>query len=245
MKKNIEINQQFPLALKLDSSATFANYWAEADAQALAALQQLAQSAQGSWIYLAGPAGSGVSHLLQASSAAAVAAGFSVMVLSLSELIAAGKSLGADEVAGYFDTLENADLLCIDDIDCLVDQPQWQEHLFYLLEKLKNKPGSRLLIGSHSVAAQLPLTLADLKSRLMWATGFTLQTLDDEQKCNLLRFKAKGLGLDMSAEVARFLLNRCSRNVGDLLAVLVQLDKLAMSSGRRLTIPWIKSVLEI
>ena len=69
--------------------------------------------------------------------------------------------------------------------------------------------------------------------------------LDDDQKVALLQFKAEGLGLAMSEDVARFLLARCSRSITDLVQLLDELDRLALSSGRALTIPWIKSVLDL
>lgn len=242
-----EINQQFPLLLKLDSTATFEGFWSSADKQSVAAIEQLAINQDGAWIYLTGARGSGVSHLLQACSAHANDHDITSMYLSLVELIAvADASSESDRVAmeGYLDSLEDFDLLCIDDIDQLQGQPFWQEQVFYLLEKLKNKPHSRLLLGGACLASQLDV-LADLKSRLMWATGFQLSVLSDPQKAQVLQFKAERLGLAMSTEVAIFLLNRCSRNMADLIKVLSQLDLLAMSSGRRLTIPWIKSVMNL
>lgn len=246
-----EINQQFPLALKLDSSATFASFWSAADGELVAALQALAGSADinsAGWIYVTASAGGGVSHLLQACAAQAAEQHLSAMYLSLHELLAAsdtGRSSDAvAAMAGYFDGLENFDLLCIDDIECLVGQPYWQEQLFYLIEKLKNKSSARLVLGSHCLAAELDFDLADLKSRLKWATGFQLSVLSDEQKTHVLQFKAERLGLVMSDEVAAFLMNRCSRNMADLSELLAQLDQQALSSGRRLTIPWLKTVLD-
>jgi len=40
-----EINQQFPLALKLDSRATFSSFWSAADSELISALQSLAAPA--------------------------------------------------------------------------------------------------------------------------------------------------------------------------------------------------------
>ncbi|MDB4456241.1 DnaA regulatory inactivator Hda [bacterium] len=256
-----EINQQFPLALKLDSRATFASFWSDADRELIAALQSLAtpeassearhearhedQPAAG-WLYITGGKGCGISHLLQACVTLATKHQLSAMYLSLNELLTASNTedAGAAAMAGYFDGLEDFDLLCIDDIECLVGQPFWQEQLFYLIEKLKNRSDARLVLGSHSLAAELDIDLADLKSRLKWATGFQLSVLSDEQKTQVLQFKAERLGLVMSAEVASFLMNRCSRNMADLSELLARLDQQALSSGRRLTIPWLKTVLD-
>ena len=249
-----EINQQFPLALKLDGSATFSSFWSAADGELIHALQALATPTEDSaagWLYITGGQGSGVSHLLQACTTLATEHQLSAMYLSLNELLMASDaenssdaSQTTDAMAGYFDGLESFDLLCIDDVECLVGQPFWQEQLFYLIEKSKNKSDARLVLGSHSLAAELDFDLADLKSRLKWATGFQLNVLSDEQKTQVLQFKAERLGLVMSAEVASFLMSRCSRNMADLSELLARLDQQALSSGRRLTIPWLKTVLD-
>jgi len=249
-----EINQQFPLALKLDGSATFSSFWSAADGELINALQALAAPEDASaagWLYITGGQGSGVSHLLQACVALATEHKLSAMYLSLNELLMASDADASsnttqaiDAMVGYFDGLENFDLLCIDDIECLLGQPFWQEQLFYLIEKLKNRSDARLVLGSHSLAAELDFDLADLKSRLKWATGFQLSVLSDEQKTQALQFKAERLGLVMSDEVASFLMNRCSRNMADLSELLARLDQQALSSGRRLTIPWLKTVLD-
>ena len=249
-----EINQQFPLALKLDGAATFSSFWSAADGELVNALQTLAAPKEGSaagWLYITGGQGCGVSHLLQACVTLATEHNLSAMYLSLNELLMASDADASantaqlsDAMAGFFDGLEDFDLLCIDDIECLAGQPYWQEQLFYLIEKLKNRNDARLVLGSHSLAAELDFDLADLKSRLKWATGFQLNVLSDEQKIQVLQFKAERLGLVMSDEVASFLMNRCSRNMADLSELLARLDQQALSSGRRLTIPWIKTVLD-
>ncbi len=237
--------QQVPLGLNLDASATFANYWSANNGRLIEHLKQFISSDEGDeggWVYIAGESGSGVSHLLQASSAFAKEQEISVIYVSLREMLAA---YGDQSPVGIFDSMEKFDLLCLDDIELVAEKPVWQEQLFYLLEKIKNRTQSRLLIGGKRAATQLNLELADLQSRLAWATGFYLPALTDEDKLKFLQFKALQLGLSMTDEVAIFLLNRCSRLVGDLVSTLAELDKQAMISQRRLTIPWIKTVLAI
>jgi DnaA family protein len=50
--------------------------------------------------------------------------------------------------------------------------------------------------------------------------------------------------LVLSQEVGQFLINRNSRDMNDLTHILDQLDQAAMAAQRRLTIPFIKSVLD-
>ena len=239
------ISKQVPLALKLDDEAIFESFWSKHDSVAVESVRKLSQGSAG-WIYLTGSHGGGVSHLLQACSAAALKAGFSAMyvdILALLEIFE--QSVDDEPVANYFDALENFDVLVIDNIDAVSGRQFCQKQIFYLLEKLKNKPNACLLLGAHTLANDLDFDLLDLKSRLKWATGFQLQRLNDAQKVDLLQFKANRLGLTLSLDVANFLLARCSRNLGDLSALLSDLDVQALSSKRRLTIPLIKSILNI
>tara|TARA_S200000501_G_scaffold378495_1_gene441419 strand:+ start:10536 stop:11267 length:732 start_codon:yes stop_codon:yes gene_type:complete len=239
------ISKQVPLALKLDDEAIFESFWSERDSVAVESIRELSKGSAG-WIYLTGSQGGGVSHLLQACSSEALKAGFSAMYVDFLALLEIFEQSVDDEaVVNYFDSLENFDVLVIDNIDAVSGRRFWQEQLFYLLEKLKNKPSACLLLGAHTLANDLDCDLLDLKSRLKWATGFQLQLLDDAQKVDLLQFKANRLGLTLSLDVANFLLARCSRNLGDLSALLSDLDVQALSSKRRLTIPWIRSILNI
>jgi len=240
------ISKQVPLALKLDTEAVFDSFWSEADQVSVESVRNLSQGLTG-WIYLTGSHGSGVSHLLQACSAEALNVGLSSMYVDLLAMFQIFKSCDDDAsaVAEYFDSLECFDVLVIDNVDAVIGQKFWQEQLFYLLEKLKNKPNACLLLGAHILANDLRCDLLDLKSRLKWATGFQLKSLDDDQKSMVLQFKANRLGLTMSLDVANFLLARCSRNLTDLNDILTDLDVHALSSKRRLTIPWIKSILHV
>ena len=232
--------QQAALPFKLDEGATLANFFAVDGGPVLPQLEQLLSPQGEGWIYLAGGNGSGVSHLLQACSAAAGECSLSPMYLSLAECL----SLDVD-TAAICEGLDQFDLLCIDDVDCLRGQCDGQEALFYLLEKLKAKPVSRLLLGGHCVASELALELPDLQSRLCWATGFQLPRLNDEQRAQALQLKSHNLGLSMSDEVAAFIVRRCSRDMAALTDLLLRLDRQALVSQRRLTIPWIKTVLDI
>ena len=229
---------QYPLALHLDSAATFENYYAVEQAAWLPALRTLVSSVSGDWIYLWGAEGSGVSHLLQATCGAAAAAGKVSICLDLAEV-------AAHPPAAVFEDVDRIDVLCLDNIEAVLGRTDWEEQLFYLLQRLRDKPNSRLLIGAHAPVRGLSVALADLQSRLAWSTVFQLAVLTDDDKRQILTLRARHMGLTLREEVAQFLLNRCSRDLRELLAVLHQLDTLAMASQRRLTIPWIKAVMPL
>ncbi|MGB5325815.1 MAG: DnaA regulatory inactivator Hda [Pseudomonadales bacterium] len=239
---------QFPLPLRFDESATFQSFYAGKNAQVISSLQQLAQSpqvVQNSWFYLHGAVASGVSHLLQASCHAAQSGGAQAIYLDMAEMpaqaVAAGELLASDLLEG----MEAFDLLCLDNIEALVDDRNWQEALFYLLVKLQSLPGKRLLLGAHRPAASLQSLLPDLRSRLESAVSFALAVANDEDREAIIVLRARQLGCELGEDVARFIVQRYSRELPDLVAAIIKLDRQALSHARKLTLPFVKQVLAL
>lgn len=224
----LALSKQLPLAVKLRDDATFSNFHGDHNAAVLARLQS-ALAARQPVILLAGDTGSGKSHLLQAAAQAA-----SGLWLDLEEL----RVLTPAVLEG----LDSADLVALDNLDVVCGQPAWEEALFHLLNRLQDR-GAVLLIGLRSVPAQLPLVLADLRSRL--AAGMLLQLARprDGDRLIILKTRAERRGLELSDEVAQYILRRADRHTGALLAVIQLLDDASLSSQRRLTVPFVKAVM--
>jgi len=68
---------------------------------------------------------------------------------------------------------------------------------------------------------------------------------NDEEKIVGLKLRAKLRGLELNDAVAHFLLNHYERNPKNLFAVLERLDKAALVAQRRLTIPFVKDILNM
>jgi len=69
-----------------------------------------------------------------------------------------------------------------------------------------------------------------------------LQPLNDADKSAALRARARSRGLEMSEEVASYLLARYPRDLHSLFALLDRLDAAALAAQRRLTIPFVRSI---
>lgn len=226
--------EQLPLAVQLRDNATFDNYYVGDNALLIDSLrQQLVDGER--YIYLYGPAGSGKSHLLQASCHHAEKLGFESVYLPLNDLI----DYPPEEL---FAGLEHLSLVCLDDIHCVVSHPHWQQHLFHLFNRLADQQVC-LLISAESAVRELPIDLADLESRLSWGAIFQMIKLTDEQLQELMQLRANGRGLQLSDDVAQFIYHRCHRNTAQLLEVLDKLDKASLKQQRRLTVPFVKSIM--
>ncbi|HWP94854.1 MAG TPA: DnaA/Hda family protein, partial [Gammaproteobacteria bacterium] len=101
----------------------------------------------------------------------------------------------------------------------------------------------RLLVTAHVAPAALRLGLADLRTRLGWGLVFHLRPLDDEGKLAALRLRAERRGFELPEETARYLLSRFQRDMRTLCGLLEALDTASLAAQRRLTIPFVKSVL--
>lgn len=227
--------RQLTLDLKLADFAVFDTYYPGSNAAALAAVRQAAGSAGGLVAWFWGRQGCGRSHLLQAAVAAAAA----------EEGACAWLPLGEDSgiVPGMLEGMGQLDLLCVDDIDAIAGQADWERALFGVFEDLRSNNG-RLLVTASAPPADVAFGLPDLASRLASGPVWKLQTLDDEALLAALQLRSEWRGLDLPEETARFLLRRVERSGAAVFALLDRLDQEALAQQRRLTVPFVKSVIE-
>lgn len=230
--------KQLSLSVALQDEATFANFFAPADSplvQVVAALQEQLIPGQEPFLFVWGATGSGVSHLLQATCHSALDSGLTVQYLPLAELIDYPPE-------ALFDGLEHTDLICLDQLQSIAGNATWEQALFHLFNRLRDS-GCRLLVGANASARELGVELPDLQSRLSWGATFHLPLLSDDHKVSLLILRAAERGMEVGDNVARYILNHGARDLSALIAVLDQLDKASLQAQRKLTIPFIKEIL--
>ncbi len=225
--------EQLPLGLRLADRAVFATFWPQGNEQLLAQLHAVASGAAAGVTWLAGPRASGKSHLLQATCAQAPAAhrcGF----FPLGSLI----ELGTAALEG----LPRLDLVCLDDVQLAAGSLEWERALFGLYRELEESGGS--LVGAAPEApALIRWELPDLASRFAAAAIHTLRPLDEAAQREALMLRAQVRGFELPEDVARWLQRRYPRDMGTLYRLLDTLDSAALVAQRRLTLPFIRSVL--
>ncbi len=222
---------QLPLQLNLKEVYRFDNFYFSQN-ELKVALTELADSADTSFIYLWGENASGKSHLLMA---AVESTSKHTLYLPLAELV---QSASPD----VLEFVENLDLLCIDDLDAIAGKPDWEEALFHCFNRLQLS-GCKLLVSAHHNPATVSLTLADLQSRMATALIYQLEPLDDTGKQQALIIQAQARGLDLPEDVANYVLRHHSRDMHVLMVLLQHLDKASLVEKRRLTIPFIRQIL--
>lgn len=226
--------QQLPLGLALKDDCTLETYYPGANDLALWQIKQMAQGKGEQFAYVWGREGVGRTHLLQG--ACHYVSRFLKTAFYFS--LANPSSISLKILEG----LERIDLVCIDDIEAIAGMSEWEEALFHLFNRIRNA-NHRLLIAANCPPKALKIKLSDLNSRLMWGSIYQLHPLDDEQLIAALQLRAKQRGLELNTEVGAFLIKRCIRKMPVLYDMLEKLDKASLAAQRRLTIPFVKSVL--
>lgn len=231
-----KISSQLALGLTLKDEATFENFYTARNGEVIAELKKMISGTGERVVYICGARGQGRSHLLQAACHYAHQHQLSSAYLPFSDLI----SLTPEVLNGF----ELLNLVCIDDLHRIAGQPQWEEAIFHLYNRLYDS-GGKIIIAANDLPKAIHLQLLDLTSRLSWGMTFQLHSLTDAEKLSILTIRAKHRGISLSEEVGKYLLTHCPRHMGTLFAALDALDKASLAAQRRLTIPFVKEVLEI
>jgi DnaA family protein len=226
--------RQLPLGVHLRDHARLATFVAAPGSDVAAHVEALASGrARPPVTFVWGPNGAGKTHLLQAACAAADAHG-----------LRAGYAIVDDSPAGpaAIEGWEMLDLVCIDDLQEVARRADWERALFGLYNGL-GEHGGTLLVAADRSPGELDVALPDLASRLRAGPVFRMQPLDDAGLIEALRRHADARGLDLPVATARYLLRHTRRDMHTLSATLELLDRASLAAQRRLTIPFVRTLL--
>src|SRR6266404_4854015 len=143
---------------------------------------------------------------------------------------------------GVLEGLPQLQCLCLDDIDQVAGQPDWERGIFGLLRELEDA-GGRLIASAQAPPLLANWALADLGSRCAAGAVFQLRVLDENEQQAALQLRARLRGFELPAETSRWLQRRLPRDMRSLYELLDTLDEAALAAQRRLTIPFIREVL--
>jgi DnaA-homolog protein len=222
--------RQLPLGVRLTERAVFASFWSDAHPEVV---QHLQSGLRPGITWLWGESGVGKSHLLQAVCAAA-AGDEQVGYVPLKELA----SLGPQLLQG----LPRLRRLCCDDLQQVVGNPDWERAWFSLVQAVYEQQAI-LVVAARAAPAELPWILPDLGSRFAASLIFHLAPLNEHDQQSALQHHAQLRGFDLSDAAARWLQRRFPRDMRSLYQLLNTLDEAGFVAQRRLTVPFIRQVL--
>ncbi len=223
---------QLALPLQLQDHAVFESFWSAGNDALLAYLIDLCGTglSPGCWIW--GAAATGKTHLLQA---VCDRAGDRSVYLPLASFMEAGPEV--------LDDLDNRQFICLDDINTIAGVAEWEHSLFELCNQALDS-GGILIVSANATPRECGFNLQDLESRFTRLPPFHIQPLADANRLSALQLRAGLRGLDLPDETANYLLTRRKRDMASLYALLDRLDLEALKAQRRLTIPFVRTVLK-
>ena len=164
-------------------------------------------------VLLAGPAGSGKSHL------AAIWREHAVAV-----------QLGASDITAHLGEIGTTPVL----IDGADQGKLDQDGLFHLINTVRGA-GSHLLLTARSFPAAWGVTLPDLASRLKAAATVEIEEPDDLLLAGVITKLFADRQVDVEPHVVQFLVRRIERSLSTAIHIVDRLDRAALEQKTRIT----------
>lgn len=218
---------QLLLPVQVRAQFTFANFFGAENAELVARLRAIAaavaSTTERARIWIIGANGAGKSHLLNAIASAAQAPLLAPHAASPAQLRA----------------LIPTALIALEDIQRVAGDPDWEATL---LQTCNEQTGG-VVFASTRHPADAGFLLADLRSRLAACEIYRLSPVNEAELRTLLMTRAASLGLVLPEEVIDYLMVRLPRDAASQVAVFDVLDLASWRAQRRLTVPFVRSVL--
>ena len=234
------MSEQLTLNISLRDGQRFSSfYYNDANSQVYFILKAFAEATQKigiQQIILWGDTQTGKSHLLQACCYQLAEQGLHASYLPLKLLAVHGTKI----LSG----LHHANLIVIDDIDTVLEDKNWEKALFNLINQA-HLVGQRLLFSASKNPNHLKCHLPELFTHLLWGNHYQLQELNEKEKPRLLQFRAQQRGFIINDQVIDYIYKRYPHDINSLLKILDKLDQESLQKKAKITIPFVKQVLNL
>ena len=143
----------------------------------------------------------------------------------------------------FIDSIENFDVICIDDIESIANEREWELAIFNLINNCLISE-CRLIFSSCKNPSSIEFSMEDLSSRIKKIDHIELFPVNDNKLYDAIKFIADSRSISLGEREINYLITYCERNMSDLLKKIDDLDKLSMQLKRRITVPLIKEIIE-
>ncbi len=222
-------HDQIPINFSFCNKKTLENYIAGSNQQLIDVLKIFAENNTGQLIYLYGKKSTGKSHLCKA----------------VCERIIDNK-IYIDQ--SNFKLLSDIDIhntkyLIIDDFEEILKMGNTEDLLFYYINEFILLKKS-ILISTVKSTEEIDFTKNDLKSRLKSNLIFSINEISDDQKIEVVKKITKEIGWTIDENVCQYIMNHYPRDLFFLCNVLKSLDENSLALKKKVTVPFVKSIIQ-
>jgi len=220
---------QLGLPISLDSKMLLDNFIANSELVNL--IHQLFQDKKASEIYVYGLTGQGKTHVLQGVALKALASDKNAIYIDCIDSF-------PEHLLDFIDQLS---FISLDNVDLISKENQ---EIFFDLYNRARQAGVVILVSGSSLPADLTV-MNDLKTRLSLAAVYKLEALNDELTMDVLNKQMNDRNLTIDSKIYEYLFKNYSRDLNTLVSAMNQLDKASLQSKKAISIPFVKTVLQL
>tara|TARA_Y100000994_G_C15693349_1_gene442426 strand:- start:947 stop:1651 length:705 start_codon:yes stop_codon:yes gene_type:complete len=184
-----------------------------------------------------GEQGSGKSFLMQAICNELSSIGKRFAFIPMNKAINMGVEI--------FQNLASLDTVCIDDLQLMLSNEDWEKALFNLINECQQSNCSLILSFGSTQPLEENTQLPDLLSRIKRMEFMTMLAVKGDHLYQALDFVSQQLDIKLEKAELEFLLKHQTREFSLLVDNLISLDTQAATLKRKITIPLIKETLNL
>jgi len=130
---------------------------------------------------------------------------------------------------------ENYDLICIDDIDYIYSNDEWEYSFFVIINKILENSTKIIYTSSTSLKSN-KIKLKDLQSRLSWGLVFMINNPNDIIKEKILNKTIIENEYNISSDICSYLMKREDRDLASLLEVIHKIGNYSLSTNKKINV---------
>jgi len=236
MEEKNKVPYQQALDFKISDKSDFSTFVEGSNSFAVSSLKRAVENEVNEFYYYFGPEGCGKTHLMNALFQLNSAQINNCFFLDLN----LAKTLGPMVL-----DVDLPKIIMLDNVDAIAGDEQFEISLFGLYNRWYDRREGTLIISGRTSFDTIPFSKKDLTTRLSSGIKFQLNYLNENECIEAVSRRAQMRHFNLPENTATFLVRHCNRDMRSLVEILDRLEKAQIEQSHYLTIPFVKSLLNL